>query len=298
MTLLQLTYFLELCQTKNYTRAANNLHISQPSITRTIQSLESEFHCILFQRTPSGLTLTNAGNCLSQLAAQLIDSANEITKQMEIFREDVPSTLRIGFIPSLSSFVANYLKQNCTNGQAFHYSLVEDETLRLLSLLESGDLDAAFLCRPEKLSPREFYFFPLLKTDLCFCTNRSNTLACHTSITPEIIGSEPLSVFSDAYSTTKLIQERFKNANITPNIVQISRSCHSMKAAIKLGLYSGFLFRDLISDTEDIIAIPLSPPIDTEIGLLMNPSSRHRKDILRFQRQLESSNNFHLFDNR
>lgn len=43
MTLLQLSYYIEVCHTKNFTRAAENLHVTQPAITNAVQDLEKEF---------------------------------------------------------------------------------------------------------------------------------------------------------------------------------------------------------------------------------------------------------------
>ena len=73
MTLLQLKYFQVACKHKNITRAMEELHISQPSITSAIKNLEKEFDTILLVRGKTGFSLTEAGEELLKLAEKLLD---------------------------------------------------------------------------------------------------------------------------------------------------------------------------------------------------------------------------------
>ena len=61
MTLLQLTYFLEVCREKNFTRAAESLHVTQPTVTNAVRDLEAEFGVKLIERTNKSFAITPEG---------------------------------------------------------------------------------------------------------------------------------------------------------------------------------------------------------------------------------------------
>ncbi len=64
MKLLQLKYFLTICEYSNISRAAGKLHVSQPSLTAAMKSLEQEFGITLFHRQSRGLILTEEGEII------------------------------------------------------------------------------------------------------------------------------------------------------------------------------------------------------------------------------------------
>ena len=83
MTLLQLTYFVELCRTKNFTRAAENQNVTQPTVSNAVRDLELEFGLKLLERDNRHLALTPAGEELLDMALQLLSYADEIRLVMQ-----------------------------------------------------------------------------------------------------------------------------------------------------------------------------------------------------------------------
>ena len=78
MTLVQLHYFRAVCAHKNITRAARELHISQPSLSKAIRDLEGELGLSLFYRLHTGLVLTEEG-------AQLLEAAEALLREEDAF---------------------------------------------------------------------------------------------------------------------------------------------------------------------------------------------------------------------
>jgi len=84
MDLRKLRYFLTVAEERNLGRAAAQLHISQPPLTRQIHQLEEELDAQLFNRTPRGMELTEAGELLAQEARNifsLVQQASERTQR-------------------------------------------------------------------------------------------------------------------------------------------------------------------------------------------------------------------------
>lgn len=86
MTIAKLQQFLAVCQFQSVTRAAEFLHISQPSVSGTIRELEHEFQVNLFRHEGRRLVLTAEGSFLREHAQQLIRQFDELSWQMEDLR--------------------------------------------------------------------------------------------------------------------------------------------------------------------------------------------------------------------
>ena len=100
MTIAKLQQFLAVCQFQSVTRAAEFLHISQPSVSGTIRELEHEFQVNLFRHEGRRLVLTAEGSFLREHAQQLIRQFDELSWQMEDLRNQ-KNRFRIGIPPDV-----------------------------------------------------------------------------------------------------------------------------------------------------------------------------------------------------
>lgn len=108
MNLIQLRYFQAVCACGNLTQAAQQLHISQPSLSSAIQSLEKEFGVGLFVRQYRGVELTAEGEQLLKLSRSLTENADKLVRIMQdlgagrhILRLGVPPVLGGWLLPRL-----------------------------------------------------------------------------------------------------------------------------------------------------------------------------------------------------
>lgn len=98
MELHQLQAFVTIAALGHLTRAAEQLHISQPALSGRIRALEEELGVALFDRTPAGMTLTAAGRELLPLAERSLDAAREVRNRALALHTLVDGRLRIGTI--------------------------------------------------------------------------------------------------------------------------------------------------------------------------------------------------------
>ena len=75
--------FLDVCKTMNYTRAAENLHITQPAVTQHIHYLERVYGVVLFQLQGKKLLLTHEGEMLHQMASAICVDERQIRKELQ-----------------------------------------------------------------------------------------------------------------------------------------------------------------------------------------------------------------------
>jgi DNA-binding transcriptional LysR family regulator len=96
VNLYQLRYFLEVARELNFSRAAENLHISPPAVTRSVQLLERSIGLKLFARTRRRVTLTSAGESLKVRAEKIFDEVESARMELAAQGPASPSMLRVG----------------------------------------------------------------------------------------------------------------------------------------------------------------------------------------------------------
>ena len=105
MDIRQLRSFLVVCEYGSITQGAQHLFVSPQALSRTIFSLEQELNTALFNRTPQGIVLTDAGKHLRKLVQPIVDAMDDATRQMNRMFQDKRQTLSIGITSALQYFL-------------------------------------------------------------------------------------------------------------------------------------------------------------------------------------------------
>jgi LysR family transcriptional regulator, benzoate and cis,cis-muconate-responsive activator of ben and cat genes len=101
MELRQLRYFLAVARTLNFTKAAAEVHIAQPPLSRQVANLEAELCVALFERTARGVKLTEAGSLLEERASEILLRVERIKRDMSTFNKGGRVAFKIAFDLSL-----------------------------------------------------------------------------------------------------------------------------------------------------------------------------------------------------
>lgn len=135
--------FLVLCETMNYTRAAERLCLTQPAVTHHIHYLEEHYGCRLFSYQGKSLSLTPEGQRLLGLARSLTYNSR---KAEEAMRAPEALSLRVGATKTIGEFViAPRLKRLIREFPKLSFSIIVDNTRHLLQALDSLQLDLALV---------------------------------------------------------------------------------------------------------------------------------------------------------
>ncbi len=147
MDIDQLRYFLQVAERRNFTRAAEDLLISQPALSRSIQKLEEELGQPVFERKTRSVSLTDAG-ALLQARAQQVLSILEDTKA-EITDDGQSGRIRVGAIPTIAPYFLPEILRRFSNAFPKATLLVQENTTdRLLKSCTQGEVDLAILALP------------------------------------------------------------------------------------------------------------------------------------------------------
>ncbi|MGM7682828.1 LysR family transcriptional regulator [Cytobacillus sp. Hm23] len=149
MEIRLLEYALAISRSRNFTKAAESLHIAQPSLSKQISKLENELGVQLFIRKHGNITPTPAGVRFLKKAEKIVLMRNDLIREMKEVNQGTSGELIIGSTAVTGGHVLPPLlqeyKQRYPNVQI---KLVEESTKQLTSLTAKGEIDIAILALP------------------------------------------------------------------------------------------------------------------------------------------------------
>ena len=244
MELYQLRYFMAIAEKGNFTRAAEQCSISQPSLSQQIKNLERELGHKLFHRLGRHSVPTEAGQVFLDRVRRILLAVEDASKELK----DSPTLerrIKVGAVPTLAPYFLPLLLEQC---RVKHPNLLvhthEDFRPDLMRGVIEGDLDLAIIPQPVK-DPRVFvetlYTEPLL-----LVVSKKHPLATKTSISAHDLADEEFVLLGHS-STLSLEIERFcGDHDFVPKLGHRCSQISTVKALVALG--SGISILPRIAD--------------------------------------------------
>ncbi|MFE6973943.1 LysR family transcriptional regulator [Streptomyces sp. NPDC057682] len=167
MQLQQLTYFVAVAETRHFTRAAEEVHVSQPSLSQQIRALENELGAELFSRARGNITLTDAGEALLPLARRILADADTARHEVQELAQLRRGRVRLGATPSLcTGLLPDVLRAFHDRHPGIQLLLEEGGSHDLVRELARGALDLALVVLPLPAASPALTTVELLQEDL------------------------------------------------------------------------------------------------------------------------------------
>ena len=208
MNTRQMAYIIELAQTENFNRAAENLYISQPTLTYQIKLVEGEIGFRIFDRSGRGATLTPAGeqfvttlrNIMTELSMAIEQGQNFASQYQENIRIVVPIRSAIYFLPdAIARFEAEQPGLSVTPGFDWHHGL--DAFLK-------GEYDMCFAFQGDVRHVPDIELHPLFDSRIYLVTRTDDPLAQKDIIHTEDLNGHTLMVGGPSQEPLRLVQRR------------------------------------------------------------------------------------------
>ncbi|PPF13211.1 LysR family transcriptional regulator [Rathayibacter sp. AY1A5] len=221
MDLEQLTGFVEVARLGSFTRAAEELHLAQPSLSRRIAALEQDLGSELFHRARSGSTLTPAGELLLPLARRMLADAGSVRRELAELAGLERGRVRFGATPTLCiSLVAEVLHAFHSAHPAVELHLAEDGSRSLFDRLARGELDLALVTTSTAAAPGAFTVTPLLVEELVVVSSAAEPpLAATGALDLAAVARLPQIVFNSSYDLRRTTDAAFAAAGLEPDVV-------------------------------------------------------------------------------
>ncbi len=233
MTLRHLRIYISVCQELNMTKAANKLHMTQPSVSQVIHELEEHYRSRLFERLGHRLIMTGSGVCLLKYACELIRLNSQIESAMKNMRESCP--LRIGASVTIGEAVLVELLKYMHKKEPQQEIFSEiHNTAELEDMLLNDTLDLALV--EGEIKSEYILTVPFAIDELIFIASPDNLLAQNKVIDSNDLKNMPFFVREAGSGTRNLFEEVMAEADIKYKIVGVYNNAESLKKAVEAGI--------------------------------------------------------------
>lgn len=258
MDLLQLQYFQKIAQLKHLTRAAEELHITQPALSQTISRLEKDLGISLFDRQGRQIRLNEYGKAFLknvEIALNALEEGKrEITDMAGLERGtiSIDSTSLPYFPDAIKTFRSSFPEVHFRISQVITKEMKEQ-------LLESGKIDLCISCSPIKR--KGISNLPILTEEILLAVPFTHRLVSRQNIKLREVADEPFMNFKKGHSLRDITDEYCKKAGFTPNIVYETDELKTMKQLIKSGVSIAFWLESLIETENPFHPLHIEEPV-------------------------------------
>lgn len=240
MEMHQVRYFLAVTRTLNFTRAAEECHVAQPSLTRAIKQLEDEFGGELFRRERNLTHLSDLGHRMLPLMQQCFASANAAKSLASSLKSGAVAPLSLAISRAINiTLLVPHLTELTRVFKGLELGFLRGTREEVADFLKKGDAELA-IAGPFAETWDRLDAWPLFTEPYKFAVNDKHKLADRRSITLKDIGQERLiaRTYCELADTFAGI---LKNANVTPSVTHKMVSEYDYVAMIEAGLGVGML---------------------------------------------------------
>lgn len=243
MELRHLRYFIAAAEEENVSRAALNLHVSQPAISRQIHDLEDEIGFPLFERSAKSLKLTEAGKVFLAEAKSVLQHANDAVKSARAVAAGARGEIHVGYAPSLTvRILPTALRAFQAEFPGVRVALHDLSAEEMLAGLRDGKLHVALTAPPEKGKLRGLQFKELARDSACVAVAPKHPFARLKSLTLDRLLPEPLIAYrrEEYPGYHEFIGQIFAPLGRAPRVAEEHDGITSVIAAVEAG--RGFAF--------------------------------------------------------
>ena len=277
--LSQYKIFYEVAKAGNISKAAKELYISQPAISKAISKLEDSLGLSLFTRSSRGVQLTAEGEILFEHAREAFDALDRGEMELKRIQEFDIGHLRIGVSNTLCKYILlPYLKTFIDQYPHMKVTIESQSTALTLTRLEQQKIDLGLVAQPSVR--RDLAFIPVMDIQDIFVTTPSylENLYLREGQDTNIFETGNIMLLDTSNMTRHHVDEYMSDNNIIPRQVLEVTTMDLLIEFAKIGLGIGCVIKELIQKELDngiLVEIPLEIPIHRRtIGFSYHPANQ------------------------
>ncbi len=289
MEIRTLRYFLAVARTENMSRAAEQLHVTQPTLSKQLKSLEEELGKKLFVRHSFSIQLTDEGRLLRDRAEDLVGMADRIEQEFISLDDISGGDLYLGLAESSRiRYLARAIREFKKSYPAVKYHITSGDTEQTTEKLDKGLLD--FLVLAEQPDSKKYEFLPFPEKDQWgLILPAADPLAEKKALKSADLAGLPLFCSDQGWNN----EIRAWAGNDFPDFIQEGsfRLSYNGGMFVREGLGYLLTFEDLIETTENsgLVFRPLIPKLEVTLYLAWSRYQTLSPVAERFLSQLKKS---------
>lgn len=258
--------FLSLCETRNYTKTAELLYVTQPSVTNHIKTLEKIYNIKLFTSNTKNFKLTPEGELLYKYVLQLKAMDAQFERMLaatEIKKDHITFSVTKNI---MNGFLKYVLPKWSKSNEDLNYCLNVCEFDEILEKLHQGVIDYAII--DNRYTKKNYQSIQLYKTQLILAVNKKHPLAKFKKISFDILAKEKLILDVSGTGKRDFLESELKlhnhNLKDIPNLIEINCPKTTVEMVISGGYSSVFYLSEIKDEIKSGKLIPI------EIGEIEN----------------------------
>lgn len=268
MDLRELRYFKMVCEEKNFTKAANRLHISQPSLSVALQKLENELGLTLLVRDNKHVVLTREGAILEREAGTLLQQADCLVQHMADLRASEQRTLKLAFPATVGAWLWPVLIQDFKKVHPQVSLQIEDKsTYAILHAVLEDALEIGYGVLEES-SHDDIVSQPVHEGELRLLLAKQDVLAHKEQVMlTDLCGRRVIMYHKgDSFAESKLLSE-LKRRNITVQLQYVEEQATVFNLVAQgLGVAVILAETDLIRQSSALVSKPFCEQLKYKAG--------------------------------
>ena len=275
----QINYFLAVEKYKSFSSAAEELCISQSSLSKQIKSLESELDTILFNRNTRNISLTPTGEYFLSHAKDLLYTYNKIIKDMKEFVYSQESSLSIGAIPLMAQYgIIPLISSFNKKFPNINIDIIEKDDEELLTHINSSKIDLAFV-HSNTIDEDLYNLVPLFKDQLVLVVSKNHRFASKEYIDICDLCDETFILLSSSSTLYNLCTEECCKAGFTPTTAYTNCKLETIIELVSEGLGVTLLMSKVVEYFKNpkLKLIPLKDAVINEISLITPKGNKMSK---------------------
>lgn len=212
----QLEYFQTLAKIKNFTKAAEELALTQSALSRSIAKLEEELGVPLFERKTRGVELNQYGEVFLQYVNRAMQEITLAKQELKDLIDPFHGLISLAFIHTLgSSFVPELISAFRVQYPGIQFQLVQDSTKKIMAQLESGEIDLGFCSPNNAYDPIKT--LPIVDEELFLIVPKNHRLSNKQEVELQEVASEPFVTYKHESGLRDVIDHLCQEAGFQPN---------------------------------------------------------------------------------
>lgn len=271
MDIKNITYFVELAKEKNFTRASNNLHISQPALSKAIKLLEHEINTKLIERNTKMFKLTQQGEVFFENAKKALDVINfemykledSLTHSKKVLKLGLPPVIGAAYFPSI---IAKFQEEY----PDVKIQIIEEGSNEIREKVKDEEIELGVTIIPIK--SKTLTTIPIAKGHVVLVVNKKHKLASKRYIDIKELKDEKFITFNEDFMMYDKTIGACKECGFEPDIILKTSQWDFIIEMISLNQGITIIPKPIVKrfKLNDIKMIPIkSPEISWDIGFIL-----------------------------
>ena len=268
MTLRHMKIFTTVYRCQSVTRAAQELHVAQPSLSVAIRELEEHYGVRLFERTGRNIIPTQAADALYSYAGHIVSLFDDMEKSMRNW--DTLGVLRLGASITIGTHILpDLIRRYRAKMPELQIEAVVERSSGIERRLMDNEIDIGLLeTQPEH---PELLAVPFLRDELCAIVPPGSPLAAKETVTLQELAEHPFLMREPGSSVRQLLDACLSLLQLSVRPIWQSASTQAIVSAVGEGLGVSVLPRMLVARDarEEIVRmIPIDKPLQRELNIV------------------------------